>query len=90
MKGKSISDFHDEMSLEEVRCERLRNLIGPMWNLPDMLKLFMNGEDLNQRKDAIESMINSIETSKPFLLKAMDPLATKEELSKLYLQNDEQ
>jgi hypothetical protein len=89
MKNKSIRDFHEEMSLEEVRCERLRNLIGPMWNLPDMLKLFMNGEDLNQRKDVLESMINRIETSKPFLLKAMDPTATKEELSKLYPDQNE-
>jgi hypothetical protein len=49
----------------------------------------MNGEDLNLRKEEIESMINRIETSKPFLLKAMDPTAIKEKLSKLYPDQNE-
>lgn len=88
MKGKTISEFHQEMTTEEVRCERLRNLIGPLWTLPDMLKMFLNGEDLNERRKLLQGMIEDIDRSKPYLLKAMDPEATKEELSQLYPGQD--
>lgn len=85
MKDNIINEFHDSMTTEESRCERLRNLIGPMWNLPDMLKMFMNGEDLNERREFIQDLIKRIDESKPLLKKLMDPEISKEEIKKLYI-----
>ena len=83
-KDKTIEDHHNEMTLEESRCERLRNLIGPLWSLPDMLNLFLNGEDLNERREILKDLIKDADESKPFLKKLMDPDITKEEIEKLY------
>ena len=81
---KNLKDYQDEMSLEESRCERLRNLITPLWTLPDILERFLTNGELYFDKEFILELIKNANESKPMLKRLMDPDITKEEIATLY------
>lgn len=71
-------------SVEEVRNERLRNLLSPMFILSDII----DRVDLNNLSDKDIELINSAKNAcvrnKSFIRVALDLEATVEELKKLY------
>lgn len=84
MNNSSIEKYQHKMSSEELRCERLRNLIGPLWNFPEIIEAFLK-KDKDLNIDSIRKMLDTIKRTKPMLKKAMNPNISKEELKKLYL-----
>ena len=85
MKNRTIEKFQEEMSLEEMRCERLRNLINPLWVLPDILERFLKNDELYFDKEFILELIKSANDHKPMLRRLMEPNISKEEIQTLYL-----
>lgn len=71
-------------TIEEVRNERLRNLISPMFILSDIL----DRVDLNNLSEKDVELIinckNACNNNKDFIKVALDLEATIEELKKLY------
>lgn len=73
----------EDWTREEVRLERIRNLIGVMWNSDFVIDAFLNGQMDNED---LENHVKLIKKSKPYLKSALKSNITKEELNQLYIQ----
>lgn len=70
----------DDLNIEQRRCERLRNLLGPLYNLAQFIR-----EDNDKLEELIKEEANRAMENWPLIEKALDPNSTLEELNQLYL-----
>ncbi len=70
----------DDLNIEQRRCERLRNLLGPLYNLAQFIQ-----EDNDKLEELIKEEANRAMKNWPLIEKALDPNSTLEELNQLYL-----
>jgi hypothetical protein len=71
----------DELTLEQRRCERLRNLLSPAYTLAQFLQ--EDNED-GKLDNIIKDSADKVLEVWPMIEKALDPNATLEELNQLY------
>ena len=76
----------DNTNDADVRCERLRNLLGNMWVLPDILNDVVLLEDIKdaETKRLIDNILSRIKVDKKLLEVALDPTTPIDKLKTLY------
>jgi hypothetical protein len=73
----------DDLNVEQRRCERLRNLLSPLYNLAQFIQ-----EDNDKLEELIKREADRAMENWPLIEKALDPNATLEELNQLYLDTN--
>ena len=70
----------DDLTLEQRRCERLRNLLTPFYSITQFVQENKDGKYDEIIKDSSDKALETW----PLIEKALDPNATLEELNQLY------